>query len=242
MTERATTRDRILDASRRLFNEKGFKATPLTEIAASIGIAQGNLTYHFPTKRELAVAIEKQVRKDVRAHRASFRSGRVTDDYVELLLHSMNYAWENRFLLRDRAQFAKAARTRRQDPDMAADLELLHKLLRRMNKEDMFRRDLGVDLRVLARSLWIVSRYWMDHLRELESLEHVTWADQERGLQHHFAVLLPYLPAPARRELESAVYQVASQKAIEQNVRDGGDGRNRRNQRRSGSIEDRNES
>ncbi len=54
-------------------------------------------------------------------------------------------------------------------------------------------------LRVLARALWIVSRYWMDHLRELEGLEHVTWADQERGVQHHFAVLLPYLPAAARR-------------------------------------------
>lgn len=232
MTDRINTRDRILDASRKLFNEKGFNATTLAEIAASIGIAQGNLTYHFPTKRELAVAIEKQVRKDVRAHRASFQSERVADDYVGLLLNSMNYTWENRFLLRDRAQFAKATRARRQDPDMAADLELLHELLRRMNKEDMFRRDFEVDLRVLARSLWIVSRYWMDHLRELEALENVTWTDQERGLQHHFAVLLPYLTAPARRELEAAVYRVASEKAVEDDISD-------RDRNHSGSTKDR---
>jgi AcrR family transcriptional regulator len=44
MTPRATTRERILDASRRLFNEKGYTAATLTEIAASIGIAQGHLT------------------------------------------------------------------------------------------------------------------------------------------------------------------------------------------------------
>jgi hypothetical protein len=69
---------------------------------------------------------------------------------------------------------------------------------------------------VLARSLWIVSRYWMDHLREMEGLDQVTWADQERGFQHHFGVLLPYLTASARRDLESAVVRVASKLAVEE--------------------------
>ncbi len=32
----------------------------------------------------------------------------------------------------------------------------------------MFRRDLQVDLGVLARSLVVINRYWMDHLRETE--------------------------------------------------------------------------
>lgn len=216
MTDCATTRDRILDASRRLFNEKGYAATPLAEIAASIGIAQGNLTYHFPTKRELVVEIEKRVRQRVRAKRASYRHGSVSDDYVNLLLFAMNHSWENRFLLRDHAQFTNDPNALRLDPDMAADLELLHELLQRMNKEGMFRRDLKVDLGVLARSLWIVSRFWMDHLGESEGLEQVTWADQERGLQHHFAVLLPCLTARARRDLESAVLHLSSRLAIEQ--------------------------
>ena len=214
MKDRATTPDRILDASRRLFNEKGYAATTLSEIAASIGIAQGNLTYHFPTKRELVVELEKRVRQRVRAKRAGHRHGSVADDYVELLLFAMNHTWENRFLLRDHAQFTNDPNALRLDPDMAADLEVLHELLRRMNKEGMFRRDLRVDLRVLARSLWIVSRFWMDHLRELEGLEQVTWADQERGLQHHFAVLLPCLTASARRQLEAAVLRVSNRLAI----------------------------
>lgn len=216
MTARATTRDRILDASRQCFNEKGYAATTLAEIATRIGIAQGNLTYHFPTKRELAAQLEKQVRQNARAKRASHRHGSVADDYVELLLFAMNNAWENRFLLRDFGQFAGDPNALRLDPDMAADLEVLQELLRRMNKEGMFRRNLRVDLRVLARSLWIISRFWMDHLRESEGLEEVTWADQERGLQHHFAVLLPCLTASARRSLESAVLQASSRLAIEE--------------------------
>jgi hypothetical protein len=56
----------------------------------------------------------------------------------------------------------------------------------------------------------------MDHLGESEGLEQVTWADQERGLQHHFAVLLPCLKARARRDLESAVLHLSSRLAIEQ--------------------------
>ncbi len=216
MTDHTTTPDRILDASRRLFNEKGYAATTLSEIAASVGIARGNLTYHFPTKRELVVELEKRVRKRMRAKRVNHRRGAVADDYVELLLCAMNHAWENRFLLRDHAQFTNDPNALRLDPDMAADLEVLHETLRRMHEEGLFRRDLRVDLHVLARSLWIVSRFWMDHLRESEGLEQVTWADQERGLQHHFAVLLPCLTASARRDLESAVRRASGGPAIEE--------------------------
>jgi hypothetical protein len=162
------------------------------------------------------VELEKRVRQRVRAKRANYLHGMVADDYVELLLFAMNHPWENRFLLRDHAQFTNDPNALRLGPDMAADLEVLHELLRRMNKEGMFRRDLRVDLRVLARSLWIVSRFWMDHLRELEGLEQVTWADQERGLRHHFALLLPCLTASARRDLESAALRLSSKLAIDE--------------------------
>ncbi|MBJ17872.1 MAG: TetR/AcrR family transcriptional regulator [bacterium] len=216
MADRTSTPERILEASRRLFNEKGYTSTTLVEIAASVGIAQGNLTYHFPSKRDLVVELERRMRENVRSERGRSGRGAVADNYVELVLLSMNYAWENRFLLRDYAQFANNPDALRLDPDMAADLEELHSLLRRMQKDGLFRRDLDVDLRVLARSLWIVSRYWMDHLRELEGLDQVTWADQERGFEHHFAILLPYLTAPARRDLQSAVDRVASKLTVEE--------------------------
>jgi AcrR family transcriptional regulator len=214
MSDRKTTREKILGASRKHFNEKGYAATTLTEIAASIGIAQGNLTYHFPTKSGLVAALAERTRQAVRARHNCPRHGSVADDYVELLLFAMTQAWENRFLLRDHAQFANAPNALRLDPDMAADREEIHEGLRLMKKEGLFRRDLPFDLRVLSRTLWIVSRYWMDHLRESEGLEHVTWKDQERGVQHHFAVLLPYLTATARRDLESALLRASSRIAI----------------------------
>lgn len=220
MTERATTRDRILDASLRLFNEKGYTATTLAEIAASIGIAQGNLTYHFPTKLQLVLELQDRMSNALRAHRAQYPRGPVTDDYVEILLFSMNHCFQNHFLLRDRAQFANDSGARRPDPEMAEDLENFYALLRRAKKEGLFRRDLHVDLRVLARSLWIVSRYWMEHLREVDGLEKITWADQERGVRHHFAILLPCLTASARRDLESSLHRVSARIGANQDERE----------------------
>ena len=75
------------------------------------------------------------------------------------------------------------------------------------------RRDVPVDVKVLARALWIVSRYWTDHLQEQEGVDSIDRAQQERGFQHHFAVLLPYLTAPARRSLESSFLRMSSELA-----------------------------
>ncbi|HEX6703438.1 MAG TPA: TetR/AcrR family transcriptional regulator [Albitalea sp.] len=46
-----STRDRILDASLRLFNDEGVAAVSTHRIAAELGISPGNLHYHFKTKQ-----------------------------------------------------------------------------------------------------------------------------------------------------------------------------------------------
>ena len=55
------TRDKILQTAIRSFNEKGFGAVNLLEIAQTMGISRGNLTYHFKTKELLLEGIVKQM-------------------------------------------------------------------------------------------------------------------------------------------------------------------------------------
>ncbi len=47
------TRQRILDAARELFNERGYNGVSLQDIADVLGISKGNLTYHFRRKEEI---------------------------------------------------------------------------------------------------------------------------------------------------------------------------------------------
>lgn len=208
MSQKRSTAEKILQAGRALFNARGFAATSLGDIAKSVGISKGNLTYHFPTKRDLALRLVAETRQSANDRRAHRQPGDIADDYVEHLLFAMDMAWNNRFLLRDRAEFAQDLGGK--DSELLADFEELLMLMARIEKAGMFRQGAIADLRVLTRSIWIVSRYWMDYLREFQGQETVSWEDQEMGIRQHFAVLLPCLTAPARKRFESALNRVTS--------------------------------
>ena len=49
-------RDDILDTAERLFNERGYNAVSLRDIAEALQISKGNLTYHFQKKEDLIEA------------------------------------------------------------------------------------------------------------------------------------------------------------------------------------------
>ena len=47
------TKRKIFDASMKLFAEKGYDATSVEEITATVGVAKGTLYYHFSSKEEI---------------------------------------------------------------------------------------------------------------------------------------------------------------------------------------------
>lgn len=212
VSARSTTRERILEVSRVLFNRRGYANTTMADIAAEAGIAVGNLTYHFPAKRELVRALEEGAKREARAIRAAYPSGRpVADDYVEAVLTSMEVHRAYLFLLRDYLQFSEDRTPLRLSSDLTANFDALRDLVDRMDQEGMFRRDLSVDLDAITRLLWLVGRYWPAHLQEHEGLVDVEWADIQRGFEHHLAVLLPCVTAAARRSLEGAFLRVSGE-------------------------------
>ena len=200
-----STADRIADTALRLFNRKGYASTTLTEIAAEVGISQGNLTYHFPTKLYLALHFSETVRAHGEARRASMVPGDVADDYVESLHNAMDLTWHYGFLMRDRGIFEPADAVVAPSPILVAALDERRHLLDRIASEGLFRTDADIDTDLVARSLWVLSRHWADHLREMEAKDTIDWADMQRGMQHHFAVLLPLLTAAGRRRFAAAL-------------------------------------
>ncbi|TDA68769.1 MAG: TetR/AcrR family transcriptional regulator [Clostridia bacterium] len=50
---KVSQRDVILDVAGRLFQEKGFKATSMEDIARQVGMLKGSLYYYFPSKEDL---------------------------------------------------------------------------------------------------------------------------------------------------------------------------------------------
>ncbi len=56
-TKGQETRSHILQESRRLFTLQGFHNTSISAIIAATGVKKGNLYYHFPSKKELGLAV-----------------------------------------------------------------------------------------------------------------------------------------------------------------------------------------
>ena len=59
------TKNKIIEAAIRLYNEKGLSNVTSRHIAADINISHGNLEYHFPNKEAMLLAIYRQMRQEV---------------------------------------------------------------------------------------------------------------------------------------------------------------------------------
>lgn len=58
-----TTKEKILDTARMLFNEHGIRSITTRHIAASMGISPGNLHYHFKHTEDVVIALFEQLKK-----------------------------------------------------------------------------------------------------------------------------------------------------------------------------------
>lgn len=68
-----STKDKIVDQARQIFNKSGYNAVSLHELATTIGMSRGNLTYHFKTKDALLQAIADQMWDRINEQRAKSR-------------------------------------------------------------------------------------------------------------------------------------------------------------------------
>lgn len=211
------TREKILESARTLFNERGYVGTKLVDIADRAGIAEGNLWYHFRSKADLvraigdhAIALTAQRIRDQRAN-----PGPPLEDFVRFLLIFERDYWEHRFLMRDRLQYPGGRAGTTAQPVIQDELSLIADLVRRIGAAGLCRRNLHFDPDGLARSLWMIVRYWGEHLEEQEGVSQVTWNDNRRAVSLAVSVLAPCLTAPARRKLEALVASASRDQEFE---------------------------
>jgi len=80
-------RREILAAATRLFSERGFENATFSELAEAVGISQAGLLHHFPSKRDLvlAVLLERERRNQADAARRQAAGEDFLTSFVELL-------------------------------------------------------------------------------------------------------------------------------------------------------------
>ncbi len=95
------TRDRILLAALRLFNDDGLPAVSTHRIAAELGISHGNLHYHFKSKRLIVGWLFRRFEDRLAPCLDAAASATALDDLWLSLQLTFEAISEYRFILRD---------------------------------------------------------------------------------------------------------------------------------------------
>ncbi|MBQ0771981.1 MAG: TetR family transcriptional regulator [Sphingomonadales bacterium] len=101
------TRDRIVLEARRLYNERGYGNVSSAVLAEHLGMAEGNLWYHFKTRRAILTAISEGFAVDIerRLSRLPAAGADIVDEYGDLLQSLIWEFQEYRFLYRDQGDY-----------------------------------------------------------------------------------------------------------------------------------------
>lgn len=199
---RGTTKDRILAAALELFNVRGESGVTTAQIARELEISEGNLWYHFRTKRDLVNALfarMEQAIEEVLARPAGPAAPMA--HFADYTRRTVETIWTYRFLFRDHTTLL------REDPERLArhaafsdrSATLVQRILAGMMDAGLLRVERD-HLPGLATNVWIVGRYWIDFL-ESRAVEPASNDAHVKGALAQMAVLLrPYMTPRAMRQ------------------------------------------
>ncbi|MEL7108929.1 MAG: TetR/AcrR family transcriptional regulator [Pseudomonadota bacterium] len=202
------TRDRILNTARDVFNAERFGNVTTADLAAACGIAEGNLWYHFKSKRDLLEALNDVFLIEVEDRLAMLPSDPETilTDYAEMLAALTSEIRRFRFLYRDQADYGEHTdRLLQRLPGIYRDtLAQFQAFLHGMVKAGHL--DLAHDrLPVLATNCVIILRYHLEYLRERGADSDIGSGAVQSAIDQHLTLFDIHLTPAARTQLNLAL-------------------------------------
>jgi len=200
-TPRPKTRTRILEACKSLFNERGPVAVTTAEIAAAVGIQEGNLHYHFNRKEQILEALFSDFEQALRSV-AVADAGPAPGRYAAYLNGWFGLMWDWRCFYRDSAVVYSLA------PGLRGRLEALNnelqgqvlRVLESMVAAGLLKASRR-QLDELIVNAWIVSTYWIDYLRSRRGVDSVLREHIDWGAAQVLSLFAPYLTEQGNAEI-----------------------------------------
>lgn len=203
-TPRRRTRERILEAGLRLFNEFGEPNTTTSLIAVQLGISPGNLYYHFRNKEDIVSALFVEFERDMESVLAQSAHRMIEVDEIWRQMHALfELVWRFRFLYRDLNDIL--TRNRTVELQFKRILELSSRAAlaacdRLVAAGEM--RATRMELRALADNLVVVATYWLSYEYVRNPREPLGEAAIRRGAFQVLAIAAPHLEGRSRALFE----------------------------------------
>ncbi len=198
--KKQSTKERILGSCRDLFNERGPDAVTTAEIAAAVGINEGNLYYHFQRKEMILEALFGQFEADLRETAGQGETLAKADFFRGYIDSWFRLMWAWRFFYRDGASLQRLApglRPRLQK--LSADGQAQTRAAIDAFAAAGLTTATADDADRLVVNAWIIATYWIDFLRSTKGVGKITPKHLDWGAQQIAALFDPYLTAEGRR-------------------------------------------
>lgn len=193
------TRQEILDAARRLFNQRGYNGVSLQDIARAVGISKGNLSYHFQKKESIVEAL-------IAESKDSFPPGlpQTIGELDLVFLDIQTAVQENRYFFLSHAQLGQISPEigRKQRARCREICEKLQRALGSLRAAGLVREeDYPGEYSHTAELLYFSSAYWAPfaELKRLDGGEGLSYR------RHAWRVVHPLLTRQGRGDLETIV-------------------------------------
>jgi AcrR family transcriptional regulator len=199
------TRDKILHRALALFNESGEGSVSLAQIAADLDISEGNLWYHFRTKRDLIAALLEELEQTIEANLCRWPGDpNRLDTYGEYTRQCFRTMWAYRFLYRARFDPIKERELAERRLVVTTNCHNhTERLLNEMVRCKLLDASPG-EVAELAMASRMIERYWFDYQQERYGVTQPSEADLQAGVRQVFALYRPYLSATARAQMAAA--------------------------------------
>lgn len=193
----AKTRDKLLEASLILFNERGFAAVTTASIAEHAGVLEGTLWYHFRTKKDILTAHIELLQQVFEGANIDADS---TDEETIItgIFASYDVIWDFRYILRD--DFASLLDP--EEPALKTTLLVNDFLdawtegrIQHAHQHGLLQLE-QKGMEDLSEIILVIGRYWLDFSKK-KYPEADNHALRRKGLRHVFSILGPYLSSTA---------------------------------------------
>ncbi len=204
-----TTRERILQVSLRLFNERGERLVTTNHIAAELVISPGNLYYYFKNKTEIIIELLKCYQNCILQVLTLPERPLTVNDKLNYYRSLNDYFWQYRFIHRDIKTLIEMTPRLKQQT-----VQFMQQVMGRARTIYQGFADAGLmmiaedEIEALIINIWIVLSNWSGFLL---MTGHLDSAQKETGAQDEWWIMqglrqMIFLEKPYQTLQSQAVY------------------------------------